>query len=906
MCVANAHFAIGQSALLSDTLTLAPNDSSNFARTDSTIISDSLTKKKPESIDAPIKYTAKDSIIFTGKGVAYMFGQTDINYRSINLKSDFVRIKMDSSILFARGTVDDNGVRAGEPVFSENDKSYESRELNYNLKTRKGFIRQAVTQEGEGYVVSSKTKKSDDDILCIADGKYTTCDNHDHPHFYLSLSKAKVKPGSFIVTGPAHLVIADIPLPVAIPFGFFPFTSDYSSGVLMPSYADELSRGFGLTNGGYYFAINDYVDLEAKGDIYTKGTWALRLNSTYLKKYKFRGNFSAEYRNDVTGEKDLPNYSASKNLSLRWSHSQDQKASPNFSFSSSVNFTTSGFNRSNINYYSRPEINSQSNTSSTINLTKRFANIPQLNLSATMSINQRARDSTLSVGFPSLNIGYSQFYPFKRKVVVGSERWYEKIRMSYTGILSNSIDNVKESEFLKKSLTRDWRNGMRHSIPVSASFNLLKYINISPSVNYNERWTLKSYNKDWDFDEQKIVIDTINGFRRVYDFNIGVSASTKLYGFYIPSRKLFGDKVDRIRHVATPSLSFSYTPDFGDAKWNYWDSYIRRVPDAINPSVVNETEVFYSHYDGTLYGSPGRGKNGSLSFSLQNNVEMKVRNDKDTTGNEPFKKISLIDNLNLGTSYNLAADSFNLSNISVALRIKLSKSYTLSLSTSFDPYMIGTNSAGNLVRISQLRWNNGYFPRFMGTSTSQSFNINNDTFKKLFGRKTDEKSTKTNGASNLPEGNQAAEDEGDTGLVTETASNAETETDLNDYAKFDIPWNMSFTYTLTVGPDLTRFVPEKNDYKLMFTHNFSMSGNVQLTPNWNFSFSPTYDATLKKFTYLGINISRNLHCWTMTGSIVPIGFYKSYSFRIGVNASMLQDLKFERQSEPRANNINWF
>ena len=669
----------------------------------------------------------------------------------------------------------------------------------------------------------------------------------------------------------------------------------------MPSYTDELTRGFGLTNGGYYFAINDYADLEAKGDIYTKGTWALRLNSNYIKKYKFRGSLSAEYRNDVTGEKDMPNYNESKNFSLRWSHTQDQKANPNFSFSSSVNFTTGGFNRSNINNYSRPDINSQSNTSSTINLTKRFPNIPQLNLSATMSINQRAKDSTLSVSFPSLNIGYSQFYPFKRKVVVGSERWYEKIRMSYTGVLANSIDNVKESEFLKKSITRDWRNGMRHSIPVSASFTLFKYINISPSFNYTERWTLKSFNREWDFDQQKVVTDTINEFRRVYDFNTGVSASTKLYGFYIPSRKLFGDKVDRIRHVATPSLSFNYTPDFGDKRWGYWDSYLRRIPDAINPNIVNETEVFYSHYEGTLYGGPGRGKNGSISFNLQNNVEMKVRNDKDTTSKEAFKKMSLIDNFSFGTSYNLAADSFNLSNISVALRIKLSQSYTLSLNTSFDPYMIGTTSTGNLVRINQLRWNNGYFPRFMGTSTSQSFNLSNSTFKKLAERFGKEKTTTSNA------GNQNGdENEGDEGQMTGASMESTPSQAVGEYAKVSVDWNVNFTYTLTVGPDLTQFVPERNDYKLMLTHNFSMSGNLKLTPNWSFSFNPTYDATAKKFTYLGINVSRSLHCWTMTGSIVPIGFYKSYSFRIGVNASMLQDLKYEKQSEPRANNINWF
>ncbi len=806
---------------------------------------------------------------------------------------------MDSSLLFARGNTDSLGTKIGEPVFSENEKSYSSRELTYNLRSKKGYIRQVVTQEGEGYIISERTKKTSDDVFCMTDGKYTTCDNHDHPDFYLSISKGKVKPGGYIVTGPAHLVIADVPLPIAIPFGFFPFTSQYSSGVLMPNYADELTRGFGLTNGGYYFAINDYADLEVRGDVYTKGTWAIRGTSSYLKRYKFRGTLGIEYRIDVTGEEGMSDYNKLKSFKISWSHSQDQKANPNFNFSSSVNFSTSGFNKNNINYYSQPEKNSENTKYSSINITKRFPSIPSLSLSGSMSITQRTKDSTLSVSLPSLNISYSTFYPFKRKEAVGKERWYEKISMRYTGALANSIDNINEKLILHSSLQRDWRNGMKHNIPVSATFNILKYINISPTVNYTERWYLRSINKSWDKDRQIDVTDTVSKFSRVYDFNMGVSATTKLYGFYKPVSFLFGNKIDRIRHVMTPSIGFGYTPDFGDPRWGYYDTYTKSVRDASNPNVYHDSEVQYSHYQGSLYGVPGTGKSGSINFSLGNNVEMKVRNDKDTTGTNPFKKISLIDNFSINGNYNLAIDSMRWSVFSTSLRIKITDSYSLNLSAGFDPYMYGLNSNGDPVRINKLRWANGGFPRFQGTSTSYSYTINNDTFKKLFGKKEGTKNTGQSSAS----GNENEQGSANPGT---SAGNQKAQTGDDGYQKVTIPWSISINYSIQYMPKMDDFDFDKMEYNMAFTHNLSLNGNLSLTNNWKISANSTYDFEYKKFTYTSINVNRSLHCWSMSGSIVPFGVYKSYSFHIGVNASMLADLKYDKQSEPSSNAINWY
>lgn len=900
--------ANSQNALALDTAVNSNIENANKSVADSlgSIADNTLnTKKKTTQIDAEIKYKANDSIVLLGNGTAFLHGDTEINYQTITLKADFVKVKIDSSLVYAKGTKNEKGEVIGEPVFSEGESSYNSKELMYNLKSKKGYIRHVVTQEGEGYIISDRTKKTEDNLFCMTGGKYTTCENHDHPDFYLSISKGKVKPGEYIVTGPAHLVIADVPLPIALPFGFFPFSSKYSSGVLMPSYTDEMTRGFGLTNGGYYFAINDYMDLELRGDIYTKGTWALSATTSYTKRYKFRGNLSISYREDVTGEKGMTDYSKANNMSIRWSHSQDAKANPNFTFTSSVNFATSGYNRSNVNAYYRPELNSENTKSSSISFTKRFPDLPSLNISGSMLINQRTKDSTINLSLPNINLSYSRFYPFKRKNPVGQERWYEKITMSYTGAFANSID-TKENKLLSSSFTRDWRNGMRHSIPVSASFNLFKFINISPSINYTERWYLRSIDKSWDNTAQKEINDTTDGFYRVFDFNMGVSASTKLYGFYIPLRSIFGDKIDRIRHVMTPSIGFGYTPDFGDPMWGYYDSYTKTVRSKTDPNVYTDSQVEYSRFAGALYGVPGKGKSGSINFSLGNNLEMKVRNDKDTTGTNPFKVISLIESLNLGGSYNLAADSMRWSQFSASVRLKLSKSYSLSLSTSFDPYMFGLNTSGNPVRINQLRWNNGKMPRFQGTSTSYSYTFSNETFSKWFGKK----ETGNKNETNTPAGQDQSDNiDGDqSNLSQQNKGNNQgdaAEIASDGYTKIKIPWSFSINYSIRYG-NSSIFNKDKMEYEMEFNHNLSLNGSISLTPNWRISGNSTYDFRAKQFTYTNISVNRSLHCWNMSASIVPFGTYKSYNFHIGVNASMLSDLKYDKRSEYGVNNITWY
>ncbi len=870
-------------------------------------------KQSSQAIDDIVNYQSSDSLVLTGNGTAFLHGKGNIKYKSMDLTSEYIRVKMDSSTIFARGvydTIDDKWI--GQPVFAEGEDKYESNELTYNLKTRKGFIRHVVTQQNEGWVISEKTKKMEGDELMMADGKYTTCDNHDHPHFYLALTKAKVKPKGYIATGPAYLVVGDVPLPLAIPFGFFPFTDKYSSGLIMPTFGDDYSRGLYLRGLGYYFAINDYVDLEVTGDIYTKGTWSISAKTNYVWRYHFRGNLSFEYRKDVTGEKGMPDYRASTNMSIRWSHTQDTKANPYSTFSASVNFSTSGYNRSNINSYYNVQQNSENTKSSTISYTQRFPDAPWT-ITASASIQQRTKDSTLTLSLPDVSISMSTVHPFKRKKPIGKEKWYEKIQLSYRGNIKNSI-TCKENYLLHSNFVRDWKNGVSHSVPISANFTLFKYLNISPSINYNEKWVFQRIDQSWDKELNQVHRDTTNGFFRLWDISGSLSLSTKIYGFYIPIRKLFGDKVDRFRHVITPSISFSYRPDFTALQkktlgTHYYDSYERPYLDKATGDTLYE-KVNYNRFQGCAYSPPGQGSNGSLNFSLGNNLEVKVRNDKDTTGKEPYKVISLIDNFSISGGYNFLADSMRWSNFQVNLRIKLPKplNYTINLSGSFDPYMYELNAFGNPVRTNKQYWHHGKFLNFLGTGTSFSYTFNNQTFKRLFEKIEQRRQRKAGKASTTPGETPEDGTSADTPPGNESNTQSHNNKDRKDEAderdgfqKTDIQWSLSVNYSIRYGENRSSFNYEKMKYDMMFTHNLSFSGSLSLGKGWKVSATTSYDFKAKQFTYTNFNVTRDLHCWSMSASFVPFGPYKSYTFHIGVNASMLKDLKYDKSSAESTN-----
>lgn len=893
-------------ALYPDSLLLRP--------TDSTTLQDSVRSEKRSPIEAPVSYQAKDSIVMTGGNWAYLYGEGVVKYQQIELQSEVIEISMDSTLVYATYGLDSLDMEFGYPVFKNGAEQYESKGMRYNFNSGKGYITDVITQQGEGYVTAGQTKKMDDDVLNMVGGRYTTCDDHDHPHFYIQMTKAKVRPGKDIVTGPVYLVIEDVPLPLALPFAFFPFSSSYSSGILMPTFGDESVRGFYLRDGGYYFAINDYMDLALTGEIYSKGSWGLAASSSYRKRYKFSGNFNASYLATKYGDKipDLrpgqqDDYQVSKDFKLSWTHSQDPKANPYRTFSASVNFATSSYDRNNINSYY--DGNATQNTkSSSVSLTQRFPNSP-FTLSASMNVSQRTSDSTVSLTLPNLSITMSRIYPFKRKNAVGDERWYEKISMSYTGNLTNNIQ-TKEDLLFKSNLIKDWKNSMTHTIPISATFTFFNYLNISPTVNYRERWYTSKIEQAYDEQLQRMAPrDTSYGFYRVYDFDASIAASTTLYGMFQPLPFL-GNKVQMIRHRFEPSVSFSATPDFGDPFFGYWQTY--QYMDA-NGEIVDTRYSPYSH-NGAV---PTEGRRGSINFSVNNNLEMKVRSSQDSTGT---KKISLIDNLSIGTSYNLAVDSFKWSNIQVGLRLKLSKSYTLNLNMTFDPYTYEAkrNANGEVTgrRVDVLRWNKPGkgIGRLMNTGTNFSYTFNNQTFKNLFGRKGDSNTASAtpapvdgatnNDAAEIANAGAASSDAGEFNRLrgqTQTVG----EYDNDGYLVTEIPWSLSFSYGLTMGYDTQKFDEEKLEYKYAFRHTLSFNGSIQPTKNWRMNFNASYDFDHKKITGMVVNISRDLHCFQMTASLVPVGYRKSYTFSIAVNSSLLKDLKYDKRSNFREGQ-NWY
>lgn len=847
--------------------------------------------KRFVDLDNSVQFTAKDSLVFYGKNNANMFGSSSVTYGNIDLKAMEIQMNMDKSEVYAVGRADSVGDLEGKPIFKDPSGEYESKTMRYNFKSKRGYITDVVTQQGEGYLTGGITKKMENDEYYIKDGRYTTCDDHDHPHFYLQLTKGKVRPNKNIVTGPAYMVLADVPLPLAVPFGYFPFSKKYSSGIIMPSFGEDYNKGFFLRDGGYYFAINDNIDLALTGEIYTKGSWGINAQSNYVKRYRYSGSFHLSYITTITGDKGSADYSKQKNFQITWSHSQDTKANPNMSFSASVNFATSGYSRNDLNsYYSNAF--TENTKSSTVNMTYKFPNT-KWSISTTANIAQRTADSTLTVSFPNFTLTMSQTAPFKRKRAVGDERWYEKIKLSYSGQFQNSL-TAKQNVFFKKSLVKDWRNGMRHSVPISATFNVFKYINVTPNITLNDRMYSSKIRRRWDPAASAEVCDTTYSFYNVFDFNAAISLDTKIYGFFKPW-KMFGDKVQMIRHVMTPTVSFSASPDFSSPFWGYYGTYA--YSDPRSGQIINRKYSYFSH---GLFGGAGQGKTGALNFSIANNVEMKVKSDKDSTG---VKKVSLIENFTVSQSYNFAADSLRWSNINTSLSLRLIKNFNLNLSATWDVYTYALNSSGNPVRVNRTRLQAGKgLGKLSSTGTSFSYTFNNATFR----RKDDGKKKK----SNTDDGNSRPEaldqySQNDTDDKEDSKNAKATDYQLNPdgYAKWNCPWSLTVNYSVNYG--YGDFDYEKLDYKGRITQNLSFSGNIKPTKNWAFNFSASYNFDTKKIAYMNCSISRDLHCFAMSASFVPVGPYKSYSFHIAVKSSLLQDLKYDKRSSS-SNGVTWY
>ncbi len=863
------------------------------------------TRKSKNALDMPVNYSAEDSITFDyAHSHAHLYGGSKVQYQNLELEADIINIAIDSSLVHATSRTDSLGNVTGKPLFRQGKDEYEPDSISYNFKTRKAFISNVYTQQGEGYMKSMDGKRDSSGTMYVKKAFYSTCDA-EHPHFYLNMTRAKMRPGKDVVFGPTYLVVCDVPLPLAIPYGFFPFKDKYSSGFIMPSYGDETTRGFYLREGGYYFAFNDYVDAKILADIYTKGSWSLSGQSTYKKRYRYSGNLYLSYQYTQNGEKNMPDYSVSKSFKVTWTHRQDPKANPTQSFTASVNFSTSSYERNNLVSMYNPESYTQSVRTSSISYSKSFPNIG-LTLSSTFNLSQQVRDSSLAVTLPNLTIQLNRFYPFKRKKMAGKERWYEKIGVSYSGTLTNSI-NTKENLLFKSSLIKDWRNGMRHQIPINATFPIFKYINITPNFTFIDRMYSKKVMQSWDEDKRTVKRDTVNGFYNVYNFTMSLTANTKLYGYYTPMPWFGGKKIKAIRHMLSPSVSFNYAPDFSKPMWGFYDTYVRTDKDG------NVSTVTYSPFSGGAYGTAPNGMSGSVQLDISNNLEMKVRSSRDSTGE---KKISLIDELGMSMSYNMAAKTKPWSDLSMHLRLKLTKTYTFSMNAVFATYAYEFDKNGNVYVGNHTEWGKGRFGRFQGMSQNIHYTFNNQTFRKLLGMK--DKVSKRFASSSADDDDEDGYDDEDVDPMMQNvdpdrkkgreaeSENASTEIDEDGYLKFQMPWSLTVSYGVSMRENTAAPInPKRMRYPYKFTHTLNFSGNVGIAKGWNINFSSGYDFNYKRLSMTTLSLARDLHCFSMSCSMVVYP-YTSFNFLFACKAGTLTDaLRWKKQSS-YSSNVEWY
>ncbi len=875
-------------------------DSSTWAKDTARV--DTMPKSK-SSLDAPVEYTASDSITFDMQDSrANLYGNSEVRYQNLELTADEITISLDSSLVHAAGRKDSVGEMTGKPLFRQGEEEYEPDRISYNFKTRKAFITNVYTKQGEGFMISDESKRDSSGVMYLNGGKYTTCDAQ-HPHFYMKMSIAKVRPGQNVVFGPAYLVVEDVPLPLAVPYGFFPFSHSYQSGFIMPTYGDETERGLYLREGGYYFAINDYLDLKLLGDVYTKGSWGLSATANYRKRYKFSGNLYLSFQKTVYEDKTVPNVSDFK---LTWTHRQDPKANPTQSFSASVNYASTSYDKNNLTSRYNPESYTQSTRTSSISYSKTFDNIG-LTLAGTFNLSQSVRDSMISVTLPTLSITLARLYPLKRKHAVGKERWYEKIALSYTGTIQNSI-TTKDYKLFKSNLLRDWRNGMRHQLPISATFQLFRYINLTTSFRFTDRMYFLKVNQDWDQERQTVVRDTTMGFYNVYDYDLSLSLNTKLYTFYTPMKWAGGKKIQAIRHVITPSVSFSYAPDFGSPAYGYYGTYQRTNKDGVPVG----DPVEYSYYASSLYGTPSKGMRGNITMDLSNNLEMKLYSKKDTTG---FKKISLIDEIGASLSYNMAAKTRPWSDLSTRLRLKLSKNYTFSMNAVFATYAYEFDDNGNVYVGDRTEWSYGRFGRFQGMSQNISYTFNNGTFKKI-------RNKLLGIATSDADEDKDEEDEEDEEDIDPEMQNVDPDRrrgesgarddkegrqlDEDGYLKFKMPWSFTVNYGVIMRENTSAEInPNTMRYPYKFTHTLNFSGNLRISEGWNISFSSGYDFNYQRLSMTTASLNRDLHCFSMSCSMV-LTPYRSFNFNFQAEASALRDVLRWRKQSSYSSNIEWY
>ena len=825
-----------------------------------TIHADSLAKKtkKQTQLADKVDYAAKDSLRFEIKGQkVFLFKEAKIKYQEITLDADYVEIDFTRNMVHATGEKDSLGKEVGLPEFFDGAQKFKSKSINYNYTSKKGYINTVFTKQDEGYLHGTVVKKMENDITYIKSGSYTTCDNEQNPHFGFKFNKGKVIPGKRVITGPAYMEIASVPTPLLIPFGFFPNRSGQRSGIIIPTYGESKDRGFYFENFGYYWAASQYMDLTVLADIYTHGSWAIKPTLRYNKRYHYNGSFNFSYAINILGAADSPDYQKQKDFQVRWVHSQDSKARPHSSFSANVNIVSATFNKYNLSSSTQSYL---SNTfQSSINYSTNFASKYYLNLN--FSHSQNTLNKTINITLPTLTFSVNQFYPFRRQNPVGKMRWYEQISMKYNMQAENRY-NTTDSTFMKGSWPDSMQNGMLHTFPINGTFRILKYFNWSNGINFTDRMYLKTIRKYYQSDTIVEGGDTIlpgyktqsiPGFANSIDFSMSSSINTRLYGMYLFKG---AGLIRAIRHMVTPSVSFYYTPDWGAPGLGYYH-YIDNDTNTRNP-------VKYSKFERSIYGSPPGQKSGMVSFAISNNLEIKVRNRKDTiTG---IRKIALIDDLTIRCSYDIARDSVNWSPITISGRSTVIKGLSINYGSTWNIYTrdsLGqsTNTTEwqanhRLIRLDNTTWDLG-----------MSYALSSDKVK---GKKTSDKGT--------PQERQ----------------------DISDYYEyyvdFDIPWSFSVNYNFHFNK---AWVNSSKKRVEQITQTLGFSGQLNITPKWKVSLTTGWDFVHGELSYTSIDVYRDLHCWEMRFGWIPKGGQQSWNFSINVKASILQDMKLNKKKDFR-------
>lgn len=840
------------------------------------VVSDTIVKNDtllPQRKSAPakksfvndkIERSCSDSTIQDLKtNKIYYYGDAKVVYEDIVIEAAYVEFDMGKKTVFAKGLQDSTGKVYGNPIFTEGDKKYLSESMTFNFETKKGIITKVFAEDAMGYIHGTKIKKMDDNTINIRSGSFTTCSNQEHPHFEFYFGKARVIPNDKIVTGPAYFKLMETPLPIGVPFAIFPNTKGQRNGILVPSWGESANRGFYFENGGFYWGLNQYMDLQIVGDIYTRGSWAIKPTLRYNKRYAFNGSFSGSYAVNKIGSKGSSDYKESSDFKIRWIFKQDTKARPKSFFSADVYIVSSNYSKYNAitsNEY-------LSNTfQSSVAYQTRIGDL--FNFTANASHSQNTLTRVMTVSLPEVTLTMNRIYPFKKIGNPAKKRWYKDVYVSYTANAKNYVSMV-DSLYFKPGWLDNMQNGIQHRIPISMPVKLFKYITWTTSATILDRMYFRYFEKQWVEDPTRpsggyVKTDTINHFRNVFSFDVSTTMTTKIYGM-LSFRK---GPIRAIRHVFTPSIGVSYNPDFSKDFWNYYGTYYD----------ANGIEQLYSMFQGNVYGSPPSGESGRINYSFGNNLEIKIPSKKDTiTG---VKKIKIIEDLTFSGSYDIAKDSLNFSYLSVNGRTTLFKNMSLRYSSIWDPYIL--DSLGRK-QLNQFEWdvNKRLFRKnSVAWNFSMSYSLNNDTFKNK-GNKSSKRQIKTSPL--------ASEEE-----MNDIRSNPE------GYVDWTTRWSLSMSYNLTLSnnPSYINYLLQDNR-KVIQT--LGVNGSVNLTPSWKVSVQTGWDFELKKLSYTSLTIYRDLHCWEMRFNWIPIGTYKSWNFQINVKASALQDLKLTRKKDYRDN-----